>query len=441
MTAPAQLYRTSFVAGDPLRSLVYAWCRDGGLSCEYVELRKKGSSYDTAVKMAPLILGTIRDQGDEDWHCGAVVPEGVSSGQYTLTIDQHSWDVAIATAPTDPIPIDSIPAGYSVGAVEKALAKGRIAALAPGDHAWTRALYVPTVNASIIGQCGARVVRIPNGDYLDRCIIPADGLMLNNIVFELSPGSILLHGQPTRNVNLHRLVIRGGNLGWALPGAYIAECRFECGCPIAPAGLWYRNWFRDTPVEDAWKTVGDGPVAMIDADFARTDRGPIFQLPADALVESPLFVGLRCRDIERGNNGNEILMTEGGGTIQNGLFLHTRIKNCDSNVFQWVGGVNVRNCLVRDLSIANAGQIWMGEGNGDVSGNVFERFELTNTAGIVLGVNATDNTFRDGAVVNYRPSRVNQTWYSPSFYAPRPAVADNGAGNTFDGVTISQKSI
>jgi hypothetical protein len=171
---------------------------------------------------------------------------------------------------------------------------------------------------------------------------------------------------------------------------------------------------------------------MINARWRNTGRGTILRKgPTNSFFSRLVFEG-----IQYGTNGDEVIGVEDSSPgLQNTIFLHVRIRNCDGPAIQFWDSPASNNYF-RDIQV-NGGlgiNLWPN-GRTIQTNNLFEDIELRGCRGISMN-GATGNTFKGLAIISPRPTWGNQGYYDSKFY-PRVSSAIRGsAGNVFNPVTF-----
>lgn len=415
-------FRTNLVSGDPLRNWTAVWDRGGRLP-EFLWLN--GSAGPIA-GLGGDCLG--RTQNGTAHHRRVVLPGGLPPGQYTLDCGQ-AGTVPLAVAAATERHVTSVPGGWPTSTVQKIMDNGHDVTLGPGEHVWDRAVTMPP-GSSIRGY-GAFVRRTPDGDYGERVIVPGDNCTVEGITFDC-PGLLFHANPPTRGLVVRRVTFLGVDFGYGPREVLVDSCDLAGSVTSAMPGLWWRTTIRDTPAGGvAWYGGAGyaGDLALIDVDFHDTDRGPCF---ANGCTDC-LFNCVRVWNVNRGNNGNESFGAEAGplgGEFSRNLILSYRYWNSEGAAVNFWDAA-CRDNLFRDFSADGGFGVWLAGWNGAVqTGNVFEQFELRNGAGFTFGhpaspgttKGATGNDASKGAVVGWKPTRSNQTYYDAKFYARKAAV-------------------
>lgn len=417
-----QSFRKTLVIGDPYRGWTLVWDRLGLPSGDFTV--KAGDGYEE--KLATFYPARTANAGG---HMRIVaLPAGVPLGDASIVGADGSL-LPITVTAVRPQPDAQISTRHTAQDVAAALAYGCRVILAPGLHVWDQAVELPD-GADIVGY-GARVVRTSNGDYGERVFSGGRNATVRGVTFESL--WLTFHSNPiVTGLVCIGCVFRSGLLGYGHTECFFQDCTFEgCNVTIAPPGLYLRPRFLRNSPGNAFSLWGPcvGQFAMIDAEFDGTDRGPVFNTNNGPVTDN-LLVGLSCRNLTRDDNGNEIVMAEGAHEYSRNLHIHTRVNNCDGHVFQMDAAAHDNGFF--DTVQDGGGGFWlMGAGDRPQTGNVYDNFELRG-GGITLGwrdntgrthgANTAKNVFRNGAILNYRPSRLNQGRHDPAYYARQAAI-------------------
>ena len=446
------LSRTTLVPGDPLRDFTIAWSRDG-LSGSFT-LDPVDGSPSLFLQDKPV---GANSQHSEGFAGAPLVAVGTPPGAYTLNNEGDLAAVTVVARPNRPaIRLNPGTLCLSAGCVQRMLDTGHDLILDPGTYYFDRAIRLPP-GCTIRGH-GARLVRLPDGDYGERMFIGGQDCTLEGL--GLVPIWLAFHAPDvTTGLVLKDCTVFAGNFGYAYAEAYFENCLFDGGTMVvgAPHGHYRRcRWTRNPPDTNAFAVSGPcvGALVLEDCTFDDTDRGPVSRCLQGPVADN-LIVGLRLRDIQRDQNGNEMVSAEGNGLhgFDRNLVIGTRVRNCDGNFFlPW--DAPARGNLVLDTVVRGGGGLWLGGVNdAEQSGNVYDQFELHDTDGIRLGwrdghgrahgLGIAGNVIRNGAVLGFRPSRMNQGRYAAATYE-RAGWFDKvacGAGNRFENVSYRVNGI
>lgn len=446
------LSRADFVLGDPLRDHAVAWHR-GGIPSDPARLLGEDGNY---YRLDESPVGA-----NSHWvapYARTVrVPPGTPPGTYGLEVGPSFGVVVTVSAP----PLAVGPAAWfgpdtvclSADAVQAALDRRWQTWFRPGNYYFTKSLNLPP-HSTLRGR-GAKFIRLNNGDPNDvgqplfragqDCLL--DGL-------ELVPHDLAFHHHSVvTGLTLKDCAIRCGNFGYQYERSFFDRCLWDGGGMTigAPHGRYRRcRWTRNPSGTNAFAVSGPcvGGLVLEDCEFDDTDRGPVHRCLVGPVSDN-LCVGLRCRNIQRDSNGNEMVSAEGNGLygFDDNLVVGTRVHNCDGNFFlPW--DAPARRNLVLDTVVKGGGGIWLA-GVNDVAqvGNVYDQFELHDTDGIRLGwrdgngrrhgLGIADNAVRNGAILNFCPSRLNQGRYDPAVYQRTDwlDVVACGPGNRLENVS------
>ena len=395
---------------------------------------------------------------------GVKLPKGTVPGSYQLVIgEERLWLKALPKPePRRHATLYPWTSALSADYVNWLLANGYDLNFASGAYAFDRPIVLPDAGCRIAGE-GARFYRKANGVWGEHCF--TGGQNVTFIGCEFQPLQYLYwSAEPRYGFAFAGCKFASGTFGWPLVDAVFLNCEWDRGGieDGAPLGLYQNCRFRRNDAYHAFKVRGpcEGKLALIDCEWDDTDRGPIFHCN-DGSVTDNLIVNPKFHRIQRDQNGNEMVSAEGGvGAMTGGysfsrnLILGARVSGCDGN-FGLMWDVPNHDNLYRDFVIEGGGGIWLS-GVSDVhcTGNVYEEFELRDTDGIRFGwqeagvdgagnpngrkhgLGIANNIIRNGGILGYRNSRMNQGRYDPAFYT-RQAVIEyfaSGEGNRIDNV-------
>lgn len=464
MSQPLRLTRRVLTPGDPLRNWVPVWHHDGVPPHAFL---KNPFGYD--LELTPEAV-SLNPSHAASWSYELFVPADVPPGDYFLTLgrdDDYAAPVRVSPRPPERRVTHFRPdtSCLSHACVQEAIDRGDEVVFLPGDYHFTEALnLIP--NSYLRGR-HARLYRLDNDNPADYgrplfrggqdCTVEGLELVpLNDQAF------LFYNPAPTTGLVLRECLILEGTFGHSLGDVTCLYCVWDGGgiADSAPPGLYYRCRFQDNHVAHAFAMRGPavGRYALIDCTFSGTDRGPVHRCLAGPVSDN-LIVGLFCENVRRDQNGNEMVSAEGqaGFGFDRNLIISSRVQNCAGNFFlPW--DAPARGNRVRDLVVQDGGGVWLAGvhdmndmGNfPEVSGNVIEQFEFRRTDGLRLGwrdgygrahgLGVRDNVVRDGAFLDFVPSRLNQGNYDPATYARLDFldVVNCGPGNRLSNVTHRQ---
>jgi len=428
---PLGVFRTQLVIGDPDRDWTYLWSRFGNISTKYSLVTKDGISIARGDRFH---LGWTCEWWEQLYH-GGFRPnyEALLPGNYRLDIGRGP-ESAISVITRKPRKEVTIAPGASADKIQGALNAGYNLVLSPGLYEWNHAIILP--DFSSIRGTSVYIKRLPNNDYMERMFVAGENCTLAGLMLE-TPGNVVHSSKPVQGLVVKDCRLIRCDLGWGPSSVLIKDCVFDrSSCNIAPGGLYLRCRWENTAQDRHAFCLGGpskGQIALIDCTFDATDRGPIFNALYGAITDG-LFIGIRCHGINYTTNGNEIFLCEGTYEFSRHLFFHIRVWGCDSATFQF--DHVARNNYARDVSLnGGIGLFLWGE---EVTDNTFEDFEFRNGAGILLTEGAIRNTFINGAVIAWSPSRGNQTWMNPSAMDRREPIKITGknAANKLTNVRV-----
>lgn len=431
-------FRTTIITGIPERDFTVAWSRSG-LATDRKLVDTGGQ--EVAAEFTP--VGRSHSHSDPYAVRIRVLP-GTMPGSYQLVAgDDRMWiQVAPKSAPHKVATLRPDTSALDSAYISLMLANGYDIVFLPGAYYLDEPVILPDAGCRIMGY-GAKFYRT-NGT--SHCF--TGGRNATFIGCEFHPYYYLYWSDTTR-FGFHFIDCKfaRGTIGWPLAEAVFSNCEWhlagvEDGGPL---GLYINCRFRRNEVYHAFKVRGpcEGKLALVDCEWEDTDRGPVFHCN-DGSVSDNLIVGPKFRNIQRDQNGNEMVSTEAGNSLHSfnrNLILGARVSNCDGN-FGLIWDVPSHDNLYRDFVIDGGGGIWLS-GVNDVpcTGNIYEEFELRDTDGIRLGwrdgygrahgLGIANNIIRHGAVLGYRNSRMNQGDYQERYYT-RQSVIDyiaSGDGN------------
>jgi hypothetical protein len=231
------------------------------------------------------------------------------------------------------------------------------------------------------------------------------------------------------------------NFGFFIAEAFVRDTWFDGGgMGIAPGGLVYRCKFTGESIQDPWIQGGGFPAtAMVASTFDGTTRGPVFQLGAGSVYD-PLFVAVRCSNINGVPGGNEKLLVEGAGTgnaVERLQCYHWRESGCEGSLFQ--ADAIVRQWKLRDIH--SGSMISLSTQGLEASDITLQEFWLRGEGAIILGTGCRNCRLIDGSVYGFRPGWYNNHFKNPPADENRTAVRNFGGNtNTMTNVTIDALS-
>lgn len=425
---PLVSFRQRLTIGDPDRDFTYIHTRDGSLAPMW-----KLNGVSTPSWQLP----AVDLYYDQTFHGGFDLPTGAVVGPLSVDCGRGVETTLQVVAPPvrKAITLASGTAAKSLAAYINPPGGGpgfNDVTLLPGLYTFDQAVNLPA-NCRVRGY-GAVIHRLqtnPIGDKYPVFYIGGQDVSLYGLQFPDVPGgAVLFANPPSSGLVVADCAFKRSNLGFYHTGAFVRDCTFEGGgAIIAPGGLWWRCRFIGPSTQDPWQFwYGVGPCQMVDCFFERTQRGPVFNaLAPQFTISDCFFAGVECHDIVRGNNGNECWLCE-GGAIGNLLCLHCRLRGCDSSCFQFDGGGS--GFLCRDFTMdGGLGIVWAPATGTTIQGCTLQDFQLTR-CGFYGGAGVSGCTLQDGRVIDFMPTRGNQTFDNQSPICGNRTVAIwfNGAG-------------
>lgn len=392
------------------RALVYLHSRSGGLATTYTLTPGTGP----AITIPRTTLAAVDLPWDIPLHGCLQLPPTIAPGTYTLDAGRGP-EATITVMAAPPRKVAFIAAGTEVPKIQQLIAAGfNDLIFSPGYYTFSGTLTLPA-NCRVRGY-GAVVFRLltnPIGPFYPVFQIGGQDVSVCGFTFvDVAGGATFFANPAVSGLVLADCTFNRCNLGWYFTASLIRDCTFNGGgAIIAPAGLTWRCRFVGPSTQDPMQFwAGLGSQQMLDCTFTATSRGPVFNALTGAINDC-LYSGVECHDIVRGNNGNECWLCE-GGAINNLLALHCRARGCDSALFQFDGGSE--NAFARDFAADGGfGIIWLPIAGKTITNPTLQDFQLTR-CGIYLGPGVVNPQFIGGAVINWQPTRGNQTWWNLS---------------------------
>lgn len=411
---PTIAFRTRLVVGDSDRNWTYISAADGNLSLVW---HVNGKPYQ------PWPLPAVDATWEAGYHGGFVIADNQPAGNIVLDCS-HGPPVQIQVVVSPTRTNLTYPAGTSPASIQADIDKLTKAGKVPditllaGPHTWNQMVTLPA-NAVVRGF-NATIRRLPLNNYGGNWpifYVGGQDVSVYGLTFvNDQPGGMVFAANPSQSgVVVADCIFRRCNLGFYLTASLVRDCRFESGgAIISPSGLFWRCCFLGPSVIDPWQFwyLGkDNTAQMIDCTFDKTCRGPVFNALGQS-INDPLFCGVECHGVVRGNNGDECWLVE-GGPVNRLIAFHCRTVGCDSASFQFDGGST--DCYIRDFVQDGGAGVsvnpWL---KGATSTNfVLDDFELRR-CGVYCGPGASGCSFTSGTIIGYLPTRGNQTWRNPA---------------------------
>jgi hypothetical protein len=434
------------VAGDPDRSPAAVWSAAGGLrDGEYVLISKTGVR--TPVPRLSIPRAEFGGRWSTQWHGAFRCPADLKPGDYLLDAGrgpEYPFRVVAASPLKKPKALSTVTADT----LRAALTPGADVRLPAGEFEVDGTVALPAAACRLRGVPGATVLRptLRPAEYNSRLFLGGKDFTLEGVTVVgpdgASPWAQVFHAGPwsgspgedntgTTGTGfvLRDCTFRRANLGYNLSEPWVVDVTFENAGATdgGGSGLWVRPRFLGLPVNvpHAFRPRGvAGNLAVYDAAFEGTDRGPCFL----GDVEDALFYGTRLRNIAGEENGSESFLAEGQYRFDRVLILNTRSTGGAGPVVQIEAGVTSRDCVVADFQVDGPGpthllgactgwQLWTCEWRGGY---------------LHFGPAAAGNVARQASWHWRGPSRLNQGgWAQPSFDR-KAAVAAEAPGNRIE---------
>lgn len=409
MSSPFVVFRTNIVVDDPDRNWSYFYTYDANLASSWTV----GGS-----PVTPFSLAASDQTYDNPRHGGLQFTSG--SGSKTVDPGRGLGTEATLTLSSKALLVNrNVDPSMDTSTIQSTLNLGGIITFAPGTYLIDQQLVVPT--GTYLYGYGATLVRLVSNPYGGNyyTFYLADNVSIYGFSFRTAVGpanAITLYGFHALGANpaVAGLVFADNtlydcNLGFYFNTALIRSNTFvRAGAVIAPGGLYLGNVYTGLAFQDPFQLwTGLGSVFMFRDVFDKTNRGPVF----NGDQNDNLFVNVECHNIVRGNNGNECWLCEGGAANRISL-LHCRIINCDSTFLQFDHGGD--KTYVQDFVQRGGVGPYFDPQPGYLRTNVvMQNFELEG-CGIYCGDGCRGASFDSYSVINWRPTRGNQTFQNPS---------------------------
>ena len=374
----------------------------------------------------------VGQQWYDRYHALVTVPTTTPAGNYQLLVNGATTGVTITVSPKVP----RAPAvTLSPSNIEKleSVAPYSDVTLNPGLYTLKRSLALPP-GVRIYGYGAVVQTALPRGTggAYEQLFFwpPTDDLAFHGITF--LPANHVIYGSDTQWNNLHfaNCTFRPATLYMAGVGRHSSKnavysgCTFERVMTTISGGLVLDCTWKGmvAPRGEAHSLFVDGgkSLCVARAKFDGTDRGPIL---GDSLgdVTGVLFTDLDLRNINRVDNGNELILLESRANrpYTQCVFHRGRVTGCSGNINLWNGKLSAsqfNDWLLDDATIVFAGF-------APQTGNTVANCEFRG-GGLLFANAATGNTVQYCAFLGWRNTRRNQVmaapfWYDPA--APRPA--------------------
>jgi hypothetical protein len=404
--SPVVPFRTRLTIGDPDRDWSYISDFDGSLDAVWTIGGVNTSAY---------ALPAVDCFYDAQYHGGFTLPAIAKPGPLVINTGAAAGPATFTVVAMPARRTVSIPPG-TTGIIAQKLINaasgfgGPVSVtLPPGPLVWEQTVTLPAGSyVSGIGTTLRRLAMNPIGTNYPTFQVGQD-CSFYGIHFEHDAASgMAFWANPTTSGLVASDCIFGGNsnLGFYHSGALIQRCTFNgSGAVIAPSGLFWRCVFNGPSVCDPLQ-IWYGPTQVVDCEFNGTQRGPVFNAAGGAITDC-FFSGTICRNIVRGNNGNECWLCE-GGPLNRLLAFHCRISNCDSTAFWFDKGS--AGAYIRDFSMDGGCGVMLGPiAPSTITGFTMQDFELRR-CGVWCDVGVTGANFIDGSIIGFLPTRANQSF-------------------------------
>lgn len=370
---------------------------------------------------------------DKITYTQVIVPP-IGPGRYNLIINNESVPLEVVEdtrtekyltfGPSDP-----------QQSVQQAIGQGYNIILNPGLYVWNSPLYLrPYCMVK-----SANAVIESNGDFI---FGSAEGATVDGVILRSKTTNTKVFSPFTNalNMNLRNCKMYNTAITYPGDGLYVEDCEFHGGGIFCGPGLYTGTKFYDSKVHAFNVSWANNNLAMVDCLFDRTDRGPIFNCLNND-IRGCLFANIRIMNLNLVDNGAESFLCEPFAEVNkfgfyDNMVLHVRIHNSGY-------------CIQLDSRASNNlfYDFWVDGGSGAVfwgenTNNVLDTFEFRNGASIIFGPKATNNSFNNGAFVNWFPNRGNQFWYKSEWYDIKSPVYDvdptkPSSGNRFSNISFA----
>lgn len=352
------------------------------------------------------------------------VPENVPAGNYLIQPGAIPFEVTAPPAAREEVRV----ADGDVAALRAAVAAGKDVRLSPGEYILAEPLQLAP-GASLRGTSRDAVRIVGRADVV---FIPAPGATVRHVTIEAT--SHHFHRGDWANGELTDCRLVNGHWGEGKrEGLLVRDVIFDrCGAmQVLDRVLFQRCRFQglNSHGQHAWTTWGARNIAMIDSEFDGTDRGIVIQ-GAWGRVEDCLFDHVSFRNIDRVENGNEVVLFE-NVDARNNIFSRIRVRDCASDAIN-IWESDATGNIFSDLVFDGASIRVFSSKPKTVANNTFRAGEIRG-GWVNLGQYARNNSLIGLAFVSPRPSRQNQVesfdrgWYVPRavIYAHRSNTTEN----------------
>ena len=356
------------------------------------------------------------------------VPDEVPAGNYLIQPGGIAFEVTARPAEREEVRV----ADGDVAALRDAVAAGKDVRLSPGEYVLPEPLQLAP-GATIRGTSREAVRVVGRGETV---FVAAPGASLRQMTIESDQHHI--HGGDWANGELTDCRLIGGHWGRSKrEGLLVRDVIFDrCGAmQVTDRVLFQRCRFQglNSRGEHAWTTWGARNIAMIDCEFDGTDRGIVMQ-GAWGRVEGCLFDHVSFRNIDRVENGNEVILFENVDARSN-VFSRIRVRDCASDAIN-IWESDATGNVFSDLLLDGANIRVFSSKPKTVANNLFRCGELRGGS-INLGPHARNNTLQGLAFVSPRPSRQNAVEsFDRGWYAPRAVLYAHRSNTVQDCVAV-----
>jgi hypothetical protein len=437
------IWRSTVVPGQ----VTYIWTRQGHLPVGVNGAALGGKTYtlDDSIPLKQFNWGDTYVWKDPTYATGLTVPPEAEPGTYHLHIQGRDTGIPITIRQQpQPKPMVVVPPSGEVDTanIQAVLNAGKSVRLSPGVYTIDRTITVPA-GAAVRGahRDATFLLRTPNDkDYNDTLFTSlGDDIAFSDFTADglYAPKAVLFHNYPGTNkwAEFQRLRLRTmTTMMMTAPEAFVQdiELKNSGGWVGGDHVLWkdisFDGYF---DIGNECLAYGD-QFAMINAYWHNTGRGIILRKgPTNAFFSRLVFDG-----IQYANNGDEVISVEGSPPgLQNCIFIHVRVRNCDGPAIQfWASPAS--NNYFRGIQVdGGQGIRLVPRGQATQTNNLFEDVELRGCAGVFLeGV--TGNTFKGLAIISPRPTWANEESYDPRYYPQFASAIRGSKGNVFNPLFI-----
>ena len=366
--------------------------------------------------------------GDGGLRRGFVLPAGLASGTYTYKIGTRTaGTVTVSPAPVNADPRRLWPS--SDGQVARAnayMVQGYDVMLMPGRYHITTP-FVMQADRTLYGNKA-----VISSDTLSYLLQPANGCTLKGLEFRglRDDAQGAFSTTAASNVTVKDCAFTGMivNYNGALAGSLFESCEFDRSAFYAGAGTGGMSLYRcrwNGVYGHALVLGGSDKIAVVDCEFADTDRGIVVQnTVADCYLSSLTFRGQ-----DRVNNGSTCFESEGNVTMVSRLVLtQWRATGCAGGIQWW--STSAEDNLIYNYRDNGQG-IMFHAGNPLISpavvqsGNHVLEGELQG-ASVQIFTDARYNLIENVACINWRPTNGNRFNGQEAYYViPSTAQKDS----------------